>query len=255
MSLPRDRARDTYMGITPGEKSALSDRHRKILRIMSSVPCGTWLDIGCGDGNFTSLAARELGSDAVYGIDISPKAVEMARLRGVQAQCLNLDEQDLPFEAGFFDLVLCGEVIEHLFDPDRLLDNVWRVLKAGGSLIITTPNLASIYNRIALFLGFQPFDTAVSLRHAVGHLIEVRGHGSDLAPGVDHVRVFTYRSLLSLLRLHGFRIASGASGASIATWKVLPWYLRPLKIFDWLICLYPPLSFRVVVAAIKEGAS
>lgn len=254
MSFARDH--DKFLGITPCDPMRLSDRHRKILRVLSGVRCTELLDIGCGDGNFTMLAAREAGAELAYGVDVSPKAVEMARSRGVLAECLDLDNQDLPFEPECFDVVLCGEVIEHLFDPDRLLDNVWRVLRPGGVFVLTTPNLASIYNRIALLLGFQPFDTAVSLRHEVGHLIEVRDSRTSLAPGVDHVRMFTYKSLLRLLELHGFKPFRGfrAIGASIETWGALPAYLRFIRFIDQLVCLVPSLSFRVVVATTKGRA-
>jgi hypothetical protein len=84
---------------------------------------------------------------------------------------------------------------------DRILDEVYRVLKLGGLLFLSTPNLASIHNRIALLLGYQPFNVMVSLNKSVGHL---RLSASGAAP--DNIRFFTLRSLKELLKVHGFKI-------------------------------------------------
>ena len=84
------------------------------------------------------------------------------------------------------------------------MDEIHRTLKNGGLCVITTPNLAAWYNRIALFLGYQPFWTNVSLRHNVGKMVEVRNWKETSAAG--HIRVFTFRSLRELLTIHRFTI-------------------------------------------------
>ena len=76
--------------------------------------------------------------------------------------------------------------------------------------MITTPNLASVYNRIALLFGFQPFATRVSLIHPVGHLIEPPWdkviYTRETEHSMEHIKVFTLRSLKALVKLHGFTI-------------------------------------------------
>ena len=130
------------------------------------------MDIGCGDGNFTVLMAKSLRAKEVYGVDISEKGVEMAKRKGVKAFKVDVDEENLPFNDNYFDVVTALEVIEHLFDPDHFLEEVYRVLKPNCIFVLSTPNLASIHNRIALLLGYQPFPMGVSARMNIGRIYE-----------------------------------------------------------------------------------
>lgn len=162
--------------------------------------CNKVLDIGCGDGSFSMLVKDYLTNPELYGVDISEEAVLIALNRGVHAYQVNVDKETLPFENEFFDGVFCGEVIEHLYDPDHLLDEIYRVLRKKGICVLTTPNLASWYNRIFLLLGYQPLFTEVSLRHGVGHPFPFLPFG--------HIRAFTLRALSELARIHKFKIVS-----------------------------------------------
>jgi ubiquinone/menaquinone biosynthesis C-methylase UbiE len=158
------------------------------------------LDVGCGDGSVTLKLKQACSAIEVYGIDISETATKLAQEKDIKALCLNIDEQEFPFQDDFFDAICASEVFEHLIDPDRLLQNCMRVLKPGAFLILSSPNLASWYNRIALLLGYQPFYTGISLKHNVGHL---RYHGQI---GHDHLRVATSRALSELVKANGFQI-------------------------------------------------
>lgn len=158
-----------------------------------------FLDIGCADGSF-SVTAKEF-ADEVYGIDIDDSAVKAARDRGILAYKADVDNEILPFEDGFFDCIFAGTIIEHLFDPDHLLDEMYRTLKNGGSAIITTPNLASWHNRILLFFGFQPTHTEISLRYDLGKVMTMNPKAA-----VGHIRIFTYRALMEMFRIHSFEI-------------------------------------------------
>ncbi|MEM2293782.1 MAG: class I SAM-dependent methyltransferase [Nitrososphaerota archaeon] len=142
----------------------LEDRHRKVLEIFSKYRFERILDVGCGDGNFSMLIGEACKAKEVYGIEVSERGVEMARKNGVKCFQLDVDLEDFPFEDNFFDAVFAGELIEHLFDPDHFLDEVYRVLRPEGIFVLSTPNLASIHNRIALLFGYQPFPTGISAR-------------------------------------------------------------------------------------------
>jgi len=179
-----------------------SERLKKIMAIFEGFDhFSRLLDIGCGDGSFSLLLQKF--SDEVYGVDLVEEAVQRARSQGVQTFKIDIDEKDLPFENNFFDAVLCGEVIEHLYDPDHLLDEIYRVLKPNGICIITTPNLASWHNRIVLLFGFQPYLTEVSLKYNIGKF-KVRDNKVS-----GHLRLFTYRALCELLEIHNFNIEKG----------------------------------------------
>ncbi|GJL80301.1 MAG: hypothetical protein NPINA01_32900 [Nitrospinaceae bacterium] len=102
---------------------------------------GKLLDIGCGVGALVALAEKK-GWDAV-GMDPSPKAVGLAK------QVLDLDILqsylgDAQFEPDTFDVVVLLAVLEHAFDPVSIMKNVWKILKPGGWVIASTPNLDNI---------------------------------------------------------------------------------------------------------------
>lgn len=78
----------------------------------------------------------------VHGIDMDPKAVEMACSRGLHVECGGIEL--LSHEAQKYDVITMSHVIEHVYDPFELLCQLHRLLKPGGSLWIETPNLASL---------------------------------------------------------------------------------------------------------------
>jgi len=132
---------------------ATEPRFREVLALAGRLRGERLLDIGCGDGAFTTLLRDAVGAGEVVGVDIAPAAVTAARQQGVNAICLDIEQNPLPFDAAYFDMVYCGEIIEHLFNPDHLLQEVYRVLKPAGTCILTTPNLASWPSRVSLIAG------------------------------------------------------------------------------------------------------
>lgn len=169
-----------------------------ILNSFSQKKITSLLDIGCGDGTFSEIIKKKFQIKNVYGIDIASSAVSLAKKRGVEAFCIDLDNKDLPFKDGSFEGVYCGEVIEHVYDTDHLLDEIYRVLKKEGILVLTTPNLSSWYNRVLLLFGFQPFFTDFSLKHSVGHFFQIEPTG--------HLMVGTLKAVKELLKIHKFKI-------------------------------------------------
>lgn len=106
------------------------------------------LDIGCGNGDLLQLIAKLSPRARLYGLDFSRKMLDSAqgRLKG-RARLILADALALPFSPCQFDLVLLCEVLEHLTNPLKGLQEAKRVLKNGGRLIITFPNASS----------YQPF--------------------------------------------------------------------------------------------------
>ncbi len=101
----------------------------------------TVLDIACGEGYGSNLLAKH--AKKVIGMDISGEAVTNAsrkyagetNLEFRQGSCVNIS-----FESGYFDVVVSFETIEHLAEHDKMLDEIKRVLKKDGILIISSPN-------------------------------------------------------------------------------------------------------------------
>ncbi|MFY7836008.1 MAG: methyltransferase domain-containing protein [Novosphingobium sp.] len=104
------------------------------------------LDLACGTGYGTALLA--MNGAEVTGVDIDAGAIREAKKRYGQtgAKYLIADCYDLPFEAGTFDVVIANEMIEHVDDHDALLTEARRVLKPGGTFVVSTPN-KPVYNR------------------------------------------------------------------------------------------------------------
>ena len=239
----KKRYAEMFTGKSPKNYKNLDDRHRKVLEIFSKYRFEKILDVGCGDGNFTMLLARACKAKDVYGVEISEKGVELARKNGIRCYHLDIDEDVFPFEDNYFDAVFAGEVIEHLYNPDHFLDEVYRVLKPKGVFILTTPNLASLYNRIALLLGYLPYTLSCSLRYSVGYLFK-----SPSAEVSDHIRAYTLHALTTLLKLHGFRIldVKGSSGRQPDDTSILK------KIIDIIASIKSSLSFNLIVIASKK---
>ena len=96
------------------------------------------LDLGCGAGHFLKLL-RTLGAEPI-GVELSKRALERARSREPRAEThLLAHDGSIPLSHGSIDLVWCSEVIEHVGDVGGLLEEVRRVLRPGGRLLLTTP--------------------------------------------------------------------------------------------------------------------
>jgi SAM-dependent methyltransferase len=93
------------------------------------------LEVGCGTGAFAERMLKELGADVV-ALDLSPRMVELARERGVEA--LVGTAEALPFRGEEFDCVVANWVLHHVPDLDRGLAEIARVLRPGGCLLAAT---------------------------------------------------------------------------------------------------------------------
>lgn len=238
---------------------AIDGRVRKAARLFTRHlgRAESLLDIGCGVGTIGLYLGEALGAKEVYGVEIATAWVEEARKNGLKAFQVDLNQEGLPFEDNSFDAIFCGEIIEHLVDPDHLLDEVRRTLTDAGLCVLTTPNLAWWINRFALLLGWQPFQTSTSRRHEVGRpkfLVSAEGCR-------QHLQVFTYGALKELLSLNGLSIvAVTGTGVKDTRWNIGDWSIRPYRALlyrlvqplDLLVSLLPSLGCGIVIA-FKRG--
>jgi 2-polyprenyl-3-methyl-5-hydroxy-6-metoxy-1,4-benzoquinol methylase len=97
------------------------------------------LDIGCGDGVLLWLISQKTPAK-LFGIDTDKSSLKLARSKlGDKATLKQASAYQLPFKARQFDIVIATEVIEHLNQPSRMLQEIKRALKPSGRLIISTP--------------------------------------------------------------------------------------------------------------------
>lgn len=145
------------------------------------------LDVGCGFGYLTKIILNN--NNDVSAIETSDEAIKYIKSLGIKVYDydLNLDWAEKIKDK--FDVVVNTEVIEHVFDTDKLLNNIYKVLKKGGYLIISTPNVASLGRRLMLLFGVNP-------------ILEYTSRKKD----AGHIRYFTHKNLSELLKEHGFEI-------------------------------------------------
>ena len=111
--------------------------------VLPLVAGKTILDVACGEGYGSALLSRQAAQ--VSGVDISPEAIAHGRVAYAGRANLRLFEASctrLPFDAASFDVVVSFETIEHIREQAEFLDEVRRVLKPGGVLILSCPNKA-----------------------------------------------------------------------------------------------------------------
>jgi methionine biosynthesis protein MetW len=158
-------------------------------------PMDSVLDVGCGDGSKVGDFC-ECRSASYQGVDVSERAVALARMRGLNAQVIE-DASALPFDDGTFDVVVCCEVLEHLFAPFESAAEARRVLRTGGRYVVTVPNVAYWRGRLDLAL--------LGRWHPGGDDRSVEEPWRD-----PHVRFFTPRSMRAMLESAGFApVATG----------------------------------------------
>jgi len=232
----------------------LHNRYVSILKLFSNYKFTRILDVGCGDGSFSILLKEASHAQELYGIELCKENVEIANKRGVNVICLNINSEKFPFEDDFFDAVYAGEIIEHVFDPDSLLDEVHRVLKPNGFFLLTTPNIASLYNRIALIFGYQPFGMTVSLRYRIGHVFDnLTIYEKPLSIEESHIRVFSCRTLKQLLSLHGFSVQH-VTGAFMELPNKKQYFSLLLiikNVLDRATKFFPSLCYQIIVSCRK----
>ncbi len=101
---------------------------------------GNLLDIGCSNGSFV-FAAQKMGWDA-YGMELEKSSYSIAQKHGVRVYTEELEKQSFP--DNYFSAITIWQVIEHVSDPQAMLKEIGRILKPGGILALSTPNIKSI---------------------------------------------------------------------------------------------------------------
>lgn len=195
------------------------------------------LDLGCGDGALTERVLKQVDGVHALGIDVSYHALTRSmgtRLQVAQAQ---LDGELLPVAPNSIDVVILSQVIEHMVDTDGLTGEIVRVLKPGGTLLLSTPNLASWFNRVMLLLGMQPVFSEVSFRRVFGR------PGHVIA---GHLRLFTLRALREFVAFHGL-VEIDIRGA---TYHDVP---RGARWLDRLLVRVPSVAAQLLVTARKAA--
>ncbi len=196
-------------------------QRREFLLEHAGPPPQHIVDVGCASGFVATLLLQ--AGHRVTGIELNAQMAAEARQVGIDVIEHDLEEP-LPFPDESVDVVHACEILEHLFDTEGFLKEVHRVLRVRGRLVLSTPNLNSLQNRLRVLFGRSlPMWGAYPADR----------HGS-------HVRVFNKAKILELLARCGFE----------------PLGIRGVNQFRFshVIDPFPSLSELILVAAERVDA-
>ena len=206
--------------------------HDTVVGILENQPRGALLDVPAGEG---ALAARLIhaGFD-VRCCDLYP---EIFRLDGVDIHQGNLDAE-LPFSDRSFDYITCLEGLEHIENPQQAMREFSRVMRPGGHLIVSVPNILNIEERLKwLVYGYTSHFKPVT-REQRARLRAEHDNREEIAA---HVNPIGYSELRYILEKYGFEIASVHRDKA----KANAWLYWPLATLIRLIARLTPATKRM----------
>ncbi len=160
-------------------------RFREAERLLKIKRVRNILDIGCHGGIFTNHIAKNFPNSKIYGIDISKEAISFAKKTYPNIKFKISRAENLSFKKKVFDLVTCFEVLEHIENPQIVINEISRVIKRNGYLLVMVPSENLIFRFIWFFW-------------------------SKLGPGRvwkhTHIQKFRNKKLENLLISNGFSI-------------------------------------------------
>jgi 2-polyprenyl-3-methyl-5-hydroxy-6-metoxy-1,4-benzoquinol methylase len=213
---------------TAQRESAAKNTHAKVFDVLSAIaPGGCVLDIPCGSGAFTKRLVE--GTYTAYAADLERHPA----LPDAEFRAADMNEA-LPFDDGAMDAVVSIEGIEHIQRPHDFIRECRRVVRPGGHLILTTPNISSLRSRWRYLLtGFHnkckyPLDEAhPEPRH--------------------HITMISFPELRYMLHTNGFRIEKIAANRA----KAANWLYAPLAIAQAVVTI---CAFRRAAKNEEHGA-
>lgn len=218
--------------------------------VLSGYERSSIADIGAGMGWFSVLAKRTCPSCRVVSVEgeRSEKVKDALRSEGVEigADFFFRNGKKLPYDDEAFDVCLFLEVLEHCIeDPRHIIGELNRVLRKQGTLVITTPNLASLQSRLMLMLGRQPQP----------YLCNTQG---PLGIGRGHFRTWTMEEMVMILEKGGFKIVEKrfvdfvGKGGLLAERPGLRVLYGPYK---WTTAVFPEFRTNLAIIAVKLGSA
>jgi 2-polyprenyl-3-methyl-5-hydroxy-6-metoxy-1,4-benzoquinol methylase len=209
--VPRTLAGRCLNALAPARVYSYAVEDAPKLRWLERALAGTGpltLDVGVRTGSNAAFFSAH--GKRCFGLDLAQAYVDHCkaeRLIEDGAVC-NVESDEIPTPASFdaslpagYDLVFFGEIIEHLLDGAAVIRKLAGIVRPGGHLVITTPNLASLVNRVRLLFG-RDLDPLTIDRGEVGN---------------QHIRVFTLRLLTKMCAEAGLTVdLAGGDGLPVA---------------------------------------
>jgi len=162
------------------------------------------LDLGSGTGELIIERVTAVRKPEIFAVEIDPIHFKETKKLGIKVIKADI-EKGLPYKNNYFDIISANQIIEHLVNVDFFMEEIYRVLKPNGYVILSTENLSSWHNLFALFLGWQAFSQHISTKKNIGNPLKL-----NLAIGGKsydcHIQVFTQRGLKELAQMNNLKV-------------------------------------------------
>ncbi len=133
---------DRFTEVTKHLTALITDHPGKNIKV---------LDIGVGDAVYESMLPKNVKEKCLfYGVDISKKQISRAKKYLYEGKAVDINSQKLPYPKNSFEIIIISEILEHIFFPDKLLNDADEVLKPGGFILLTYPNSGALQLRLSL---------------------------------------------------------------------------------------------------------
>ncbi len=176
------------------------------------------LDVGCGTGEFVARLATLWPRARITGLDLAPSLLDIARRRTAGIDTISYRQgngAELPFESASFDAVFCRHVLQAVSRPERILDEMLRVLRPGGVLHLLAEDYGMLY-------GSRDTPDLDALWHE-GWIAAGRTSGIDLRIGRKAPAMLLRRGLLdvrtSFVTIDSQRVDRGLLRVLFSCWK------------------------------------
>lgn len=198
--------------------------HTTVVNLLRPFPAGSLLDVPAGEG---ALAASliELGMK-VRCCDLYPEIFGLENVEIKQADLSN----SLPYDDGSFDYVTCIEGLEHIENPHQAIREFARVIKPGGRIIVSIPNILNIEERFKwLFYGYTSHFKPLSSEFLKGAVAKEFEGKQEIAL---HINPLAYPEVRFALESSGFQISGFYRDKPKSnSWAFLPfvWLIRAIS--------------------------
>ena len=149
---------------------------------------GNFLDLGCGDSPYRFLLNEK--TNIYHGIDI----IDSTEFDYSRTDILHFDGLNIPFEDNYFDNLICTEVLEHVLEFQSLVNEVYRVLKPGGSALFTIPWSARFHYIPNDYYRYTP--SALKVIFSEFSEVLIRNRGTDITSVSSKLIVLYFRNLI-----------------------------------------------------------
>ena len=211
----------------PAQPMAWPEIHDVVAQILDPLPRGRLLDVPSGQGALSGRLKK--AGFQVLACDLYP---ELFRLPDIEIRQGDLSGT-LPYGDAEFDYVVCLEGLEHIENPHQAVREFARLLSVGGHLVISTPNILNVEERVKwLLYGYTSHFKPISAEH-----IDMRRQQSgDREEVTLHINPIAYTELRYILEKYGFQVVSVHKDRA----KRLLWLYAPLVALIRLVGWFTP---------------